>query len=39
MGVGCGAVLEVVHPWRGEAGVTLGGGARPVVVVLPLLWC
>jgi hypothetical protein len=35
MGAGCGAALGTVHPWRGEVGATLGGGARPTVVVLP----
>jgi hypothetical protein len=34
-GAGCGAVLGAVHPWWGEAGATLGGGARLAAVVLP----
>jgi hypothetical protein len=34
-GTGCGAALGAVHPWRGEAGVTLGGGARPAAMTLP----
>jgi hypothetical protein len=35
MGVGCDAALGVEHPWRGEAGATLGGGARSAVAALP----
>jgi hypothetical protein len=35
MGVGCGAALGAVHPWRGEAEAMLGGSTRPALVVLP----
>jgi hypothetical protein len=34
-GVGCGVELGAAHPWRGEAGVALDGGARPVTAVAP----
>jgi hypothetical protein len=30
-GVGCGVELGAAHPWQGEAGVALDGGARPAV--------
>jgi hypothetical protein len=29
-GAGCGVELGAAHPWRGEAGVVLDGGARSV---------
>jgi hypothetical protein len=29
-GAGCGVELGAAHPWRGEAGVALDGGTRPV---------
>jgi hypothetical protein len=35
IGAGCGAVLEVVHPWHGEPGATLGGSERPAIAMLP----
>jgi hypothetical protein len=34
-GAGCGVELGAAHPWRGEAGVALDGGARPVMAVAP----
>jgi hypothetical protein len=34
-GVGCGVELEATHPWRGEAGVALDGGARSVTAAAP----
>jgi hypothetical protein len=35
MGAGCSVELGTVHPWRGEAGVALDGGARPVMAAAP----
>jgi hypothetical protein len=35
IGVGCSVELGAVHPWWGEVGVALDGGARPVTVVAP----
>jgi hypothetical protein len=35
MGIGCGAELRVAHPWRGEAGVALEGGAKQAVMEAP----
>jgi hypothetical protein len=34
-GAGCGVELWAAHPWRGEAGVALDGGARPVTAAAP----
>jgi hypothetical protein len=34
-GTGCGVELRAEHPWRGEAGVALDGGARPVTAAAP----
>jgi hypothetical protein len=35
MGMGCGVELVAAHPRRGEAGVALDGGARPVTAAAP----
>jgi hypothetical protein len=35
IGAGRGVELGAAHPWRGEAGVALDGGARPVTVTAP----
>jgi hypothetical protein len=35
MGAGCGVEVGAAHPRRGEAGVALDGGARPVMVAAP----